>query len=250
MITKESAGYAGKRTVRIHDKLSLLAILCQKNIARFVGNPQIAAPTKRNLDLAHQPRSETFPIPLPPYLPRSISLPTTTTLSKNPQLSRAGTFSLSLRGAQKNFRHAGSSTQALVLAVEDALLIWIVDAEIVLEPDAPPPPVSFPGTSVGGIGGVREVERTSGYLVWWIENDTWARYVVHCCARYHQVVSFSKILLSSHCILLTLVSGKDTPKHRLTHLLRPNHTRLHTTHCAQPCNTPNDGSRNYITCFL
>jgi hypothetical protein len=38
---------------------------------------------------------------------------------------------------------------------------------------------------------VREVERSPQRLVWWIENDTWARYVVHCCARYHNVVSFS-----------------------------------------------------------
>jgi hypothetical protein len=152
--------------VRIHDELSLLAISCQKNIARFTGNPHIVAPTNRDLDLAHQPRSETFPIPLPPYLPRPISLPTTTTLSTNPQRPHAGSFSLSLRGARKNIRHAGPSTQALVLAVEDALLTWIADAEIVLEPDAPQPPVSFPGTPVGGIDGVREVQRTSGHLVW------------------------------------------------------------------------------------
>jgi hypothetical protein len=54
-----------------------------------------------------------------------------------------------------------------VLAVEDALLTWIADAKIVLEPDTPPPPVSFPGAPVGGIDGVREVQRTSRHLMWW-----------------------------------------------------------------------------------
>ena len=42
---------------------------------------------------------------------------------------------------------------------------WITDTEIVLESDAPSPPVLFPGTPVGAIEGVREVQRTSGHLV-------------------------------------------------------------------------------------
>lgn len=51
--------------------------------------------------------------------------------------------------------------------------------------------VEFPGNMVGGQENMREVERTPLRLVWWIE-DSWVRYVVHCCARYHEVVSFSK----------------------------------------------------------
>ncbi|PCH43368.1 hypothetical protein WOLCODRAFT_164382 [Wolfiporia cocos MD-104 SS10] len=42
-----------------------------------------------------------------------------------------------------------------------------------------------------------------------VPDDAFARYVVHCCARLHGVVSFSK----------------DDPLHRLTHHLRPNVTQ-------------------------
>jgi len=93
---------------------------------------------------------------------------------------------------------------------------------VVRDPDAQRQPLSrqdghqvqfqFPGRPVAGMEVVREVERSPQRLVWWIENDTWARYVVHCCARYHNVISFSK----------------DTPTHRLTHILRPNATRMDT----------------------
>ncbi|KAF8973014.1 hypothetical protein BDZ97DRAFT_1778762 [Flammula alnicola] len=54
-----------------------------------------------------------------------------------------------------------------------------------------------------------EVSRTPLQLVWRITDDSFARYVVHCCARYHEIVSFSK----------------GTSEQRLTYLLRPNVTR-------------------------
>jgi hypothetical protein len=69
------------------------------------------------------------------------------------------------------------------------------DVVVVRNPDArlsqPDGQFLFPGRAVAGLEDVREVERSPQRLVWWIENDTWARYVVHCCARYHNVVSFS-----------------------------------------------------------
>jgi len=117
------------------------------------------------------------------------------------------------------------------------------DVVVVRDPDAqlsrPDGQFQFPGRAVAGLEDVREVERSPQRLVWWIENDTWARYVVHCCARYHNVVSFSTfhrflsalsfllrwILSDAHAIPL---SGKDTPTHRLTHILRPNATRPDT----------------------
>jgi hypothetical protein len=105
--------------------------------------------------------------------------------------SNAGQFGLSLRGMRKALRRSGSRTQALVRGVEDELMRWLGDVEVVLNPGGIPPGFQFPGRAVAGEEGIREVERSPQRLVWWIENDTWARYVVHCCARYHNIVSFS-----------------------------------------------------------
>jgi hypothetical protein len=159
--------------------------------ACFSGNPHVVAPSKRDLDLSHSHKLETFPIPLPPFLPRSVSLPPTVTPTIDPRASHAGYFSLSLKGARKNLRRAGPHTQALVRAVETTLLLWIDEGTVIIDPDAPPPPITFPGTLVGGIEGVYEVQHTAEQLVWQIQDDAWARYVIHCCARYHEVVSFS-----------------------------------------------------------
>ncbi|KAH9062471.1 hypothetical protein EDB87DRAFT_1712526 [Lactarius vividus] len=162
--------------------------------ARFTDNPHITAPSKRDLEPPLPTLLTTFPVPLPPYLPRSAPLPASTPPATDAKASSAGQFSLSLRGMRKALRRSGARTEALVRGVEDELTRWLGE---------------FPGRAVAGEEGIREVERSPQRLVWWIENDTWARYVVHCCARYHGVVSFSK----------------DTPTHRLTHILRPNVTR-------------------------
>lgn len=89
--------------------------------------------------------------------------------------------------------------------IEDELVRWLRgedDVVVVRDPDVQqlqslssqdghPFQFQFPGRPVAGMEDVREVERSPQRLVWWIENDTWARYVVHCCARYHNVISFS-----------------------------------------------------------
>jgi hypothetical protein len=67
---------------------------------------------------------------------------------------------------------------------------WLSGVEVVMNPDKESG-YQFPGRAVAGLEDIREVERSPQRLVWWIESDTWARYVVHCCARYHNVVSFS-----------------------------------------------------------
>ncbi|KAI0302740.1 hypothetical protein BC826DRAFT_986029 [Russula brevipes] len=146
--------------------------------ARFTDNPHIAAPSKRDLEPSLPPRTPLQPLP-----------------------ARHAQGAPPLRRAD----------QALVRGIEDELTRWLrgVEVEVVRDPDAQPPGCQFPGRALAGREDVREVERTPLRLVWWIEDDTWARYVVHCCARYHNVVSFSK----------------DTPTHRLTHILRPNATR-------------------------
>ncbi|KAI0295837.1 hypothetical protein B0F90DRAFT_1811406 [Multifurca ochricompacta] len=182
--------------------------------AHFTDNPHIAIPSKHDLELSLPTLQATFPIPLPPYLPRSTPLPATVPSTSDAKASNAGQFSLSLRGMRKALRRAGPRTQALVRGVEDELTRWLSGVEIVLNPPSPESSeYQFPGRAivvvVGGQECIREIERSPQQLVWWIENDTWARYIVHCCARYHNIVSFSK----------------DTPTHRLTHILRPNATR-------------------------
>jgi hypothetical protein len=41
---------------------------------------------------------------------------------------------------------------------------------------------------------VKEVQRTPLQLVWDVD-DNFTRYIVHCCARYHEIVSFSGFCL-------------------------------------------------------
>ena len=91
---------------------------------------------------------------------------------------------------RKALRRSGARTEALVCGVEDELTRWLSEVAVVLNP-ASEGGHQFPGRAVAGEEGIREVERSPQRLVWWIENDTWARYIVHCCARYHNVVSFS-----------------------------------------------------------
>ncbi|KAJ3733610.1 hypothetical protein DFJ43DRAFT_1223251 [Lentinula guzmanii] len=94
----------------------------------------------------------------------------------DPISADAGRFSFSIKGMRRDLRRAGYRAERLVRQVETEILEWL---------DA------------------------GGQLIWRIPDDAFARYVVHCCARYHNVVSFSKEAAGS----------------RLTYLLRPNVTR-------------------------
>ena len=140
---------------------------------------------------------------------------------------------------RKALRRSGPRTQALVRGVEEELMCWLSGVEVVMNPDKASG-YQFPGRAVAGLEDIREVERSPQRLVWWIESDTWARYVVHCCARYYNVVSFStsiwflpnssplpvfKVLLWWMRYIHIPITGKDTSTHRLTHILRPNATR-------------------------
>lgn len=65
----------------------------------------------------------------------------------------------------------------------------------------------FPGRLIGSYAnnepqnedaerhGIWEVSRTPLRLVWAIESDAFTRYIAHCCARYHSVVSFSMCIV-------------------------------------------------------
>ena len=48
-----------------------------------------------------------------------------------------------------------------------------------------------PMSSLNPDGPIREVNRTPSELIWDIDNDPFARYVVHCVCRWHSIVSFS-----------------------------------------------------------
>lgn len=138
----------------------------------------------------------TFPEPLPPYLPRNVKLPTTPNIPvTDPPSANAGRFSLSLKGMRKDLRRAGGRAQALVRDVESEMLQWLAIGGTVLSPDAPAggnTGLDGMGTPVGAMGTIYEVSRTPLQLVWRITDDAFARYVVHCCARYHEIVSFSE----------------------------------------------------------
>jgi hypothetical protein len=94
---------------------------------------------------------------------------------------------------RKELRKAGARAQHLVEDVESEIVSWLCDGTVFLSPDEMDPnDLEFPGKAVGGSGAINEVARTPLQLVWAISEDGFARYVVHCCARYHDIVSFSK----------------------------------------------------------
>ncbi|KAI0930138.1 hypothetical protein AcV5_006928 [Taiwanofungus camphoratus] len=180
----------------------------RKENARFVGNVHIVTPSKSDFSVSPPDKQSTFPQPLPHYLARNNTVPATVLAIHDPNSANAGRFSLSLRGMRRELRKHGPGTQVLVRDVENEIVSWLADGGIIPLPDAATE-MSFPGISVGNTESIREVSRTPLQLVWSIEDNSFTRYVVHCCARYHDVVSFSK----------------ETSGQRLTYLLRPNVTR-------------------------
>jgi len=179
----------------------------RKENARFAGNAHIVLPSKRDYALVAPHNQSTFPQPLPNYLSRNNAVPTAVLPGCEPTSANAGRFSMSLKGMRRELRKSGPRTEQLVRELEDEILAWL-DGGVMLEPDTAAE-ISLPGRPVDSGETVKEVSRTPLQLVWWIEDNSWTRYVVHCCARYHEVVSFSK----------------DTSNQRLTYLLRPNVTR-------------------------
>ncbi|TCD70327.1 hypothetical protein EIP91_003956 [Steccherinum ochraceum] len=187
---------AGKRWVR------------RKDNARFAGNPHIVAASSRDYQLRPPSTRTTFPEPLPIYLSRNTLVPSAHPGLREPHSANAGRFSMSLKGMRRDLRKAGPRAQVLAGEIEEEVVGWLRRGGVVLDPDANEAAEGM-RTPVGTTGGIVEVSRTPLQLVWLIEDDAFARYVVHCCARYHSIVSFSK----------------DTSGQRLTYLLRPNVTR-------------------------
>jgi len=197
-IGKGSVGSGGRRTVGFAGTTrERTGFTDSVSSARFVGNPHVVAATKNDYQIPPPDVKSTFPEPLPTYLSRNAPISILTPASKpDPNSSSAGRFSLSIKGMRKELRKAGARAQHLVKDVESEIVSWLRDGTVFLSPDEKDPnDLEFPGKPVGGSGAIHEVARTPLQLVWAISEDGFARYVVHCCARYHDVVSFSEFLL-------------------------------------------------------
>lgn len=184
--------------------------------------------SKRDYTLQTPQVQSTFPEPLPAYLPRTVKLPTAPTLpGTDPNSANAGRFSLSLKGMRRDLRRAGGRAEALVKDVESEMVQWLAIGGTVLSPDGAQAGLEAVGSPVGTTGTIFEVSRTPLQLIWRITDDAFARYVVHCCARYHEIVSFSKLnaLANASFDIHFPSTGKGNDEHRLTYLLRPNVTR-------------------------
>ncbi|KAL0570512.1 hypothetical protein V5O48_011458, partial [Marasmius crinis-equi] len=182
----------------------------RKENAQFVGNPHVVAATRKDYQIQSTPIKATFPEPLPPYLPRTAKVPSRNAPELDPNSANAGRFSMSLKGMRRDLRKFGYRAEVLVRDIEAEIILWLDAGGAVISPDLRNEDVlEFPGRALEDTQTVFEVSRTPLKLVWDTSSDGFARYVVHCCARFHNVVSFSKD-----------VSGK-----RLTYLLRPNVTR-------------------------
>ncbi|KAF5351738.1 hypothetical protein D9756_007679 [Leucocoprinus leucothites] len=183
----------------------------RKDNAHFVGNPHVVAATKKDYNLPAPSNKSTFPEPLPPYLPRTSKVPVATLPTRDPVSANAGRFSLSMKGMRKELRRAGGRAEALVRIVEAEMMLWL-QGGVMLRPDESNAAELANSQVKSGKGrviestGIIEISRSPLQLVWSISDDAFARYVIHCCARYHEVVSFSK----------------GDSDNRLTYLLRPN----------------------------
>ncbi|EJF65508.1 hypothetical protein DICSQDRAFT_144145 [Dichomitus squalens LYAD-421 SS1] len=213
-----SPSVSGKRNRR-DDKEGKRWVRRKEN-ARFVGNVHIVAPAKKDFSVPIPSSQPTFPEPLPNFLSRNNPIPAAVPTVREPASANAGRFSLSLKGTRRQLRNSGPRIELLVKELEDVILDWLSTGGIVLSPDASAP-LDLPGKPIGSTDAVWEVSRTPLQLVWNVEDNAFTRYVVHCCARYHEVVSFSK----------------DTSGQRLTYLLRPNVTRP-TRYAAPTLDTP------------
>ncbi|KAI0339792.1 hypothetical protein BDW22DRAFT_1421976 [Trametopsis cervina] len=175
--------------------------------ARFVGNPHIVLASRKDFAIPLPNTRQTFPQPLPTYLSRNNPIPAAIPTTREPTSASAGRFSLGLKGMRKELRKSGPRTELLVYEVESEIMGWLAN-NVWLNPDDTLTS-DEDGLAIGTSGSITQVSRTALQLVWSITDDAFARYVVHCCARYHSIVSFSKD-----------VSGR-----RLTYILRPNISR-------------------------
>ena len=200
-------------------------------VARFVHNPHIVQASKHDYSLEPPSTRSTFPVPLPPYLPRGVAVPSTRLPVPDAASANSGRFSLGLKGMRRDLRRNGARAERLVKEIETELVEWLVGGTILLPDKENGVEVSFPGRAIGSYaseeidkedaehGGIWEVSRTPLQLVWAIENDAFTRYVAHCCARYHSVVSFSACSWSVSYAYLTTRARRQRRLKSSPHLL-------------------------------
>lgn len=101
---------------------------------------------------------------------------------------------MGLKGMRRDLRKSGGRAEALIRDVEYAMIQWLTLGGTVLAPDNTThrDTGEIQSTLVGSTGTVFEVSRTPLQLIWKISDDAFARYIVHCCARYHEIISFSR----------------------------------------------------------
>lgn len=157
--------------------------------ARFAANPHITLPTARDHSLTLPLKRPTFPEPLPAYLPRTSLAPSPLPPPPNPTSAYAGHFSHSLKGVRRTLRKSNKA-RALVKVVETELLEWL-NTTVVVNPQNQ---IGGGGRSLHEHPAIREISRTAGEMTWSVSDDAFARYIVHCVARWYGVISFSKYL--------------------------------------------------------
>ncbi|KAK7472633.1 hypothetical protein VKT23_000746 [Stygiomarasmius scandens] len=211
--TKANAPVQRSKKSKVNDNEGKRWVRRKEN-AQFIGNPHIVSASKKDFVVPVVTVKTTFPEPLPNYLSRNTKISSTTVPGRDNSSANAGRFSLSLKGMRRDLRRSGFRAQVLVRDIETEILEWLETGGTVMGPDIDNKAhsedlASLSGRPVGETSTIDELSRTPLQLVWRVPEDAFARYVIHCCARFHGVVSFSKEL-----------SGT-----RLTYLLRPNVTR-------------------------
>lgn len=157
-------------------------------LARFAHNPHVVQASKKDFTVPTPNARTTFPQPLPSYLARNTPVPAATPTTRQPVSASAGRFSMGLKGMRKQLRRSGPRAELLVQEVETEMMAWLANS-IWFNPDNNVR--GHPGVPIGTSTAITEVSRSAAQLIWAIEDDAFARYVVHCCARYHNIVSFS-----------------------------------------------------------
>lgn len=129
-----------------------------------------------------------------------------------------------MKGIRRDLKKSGPRAQCLIADIEKEVIDWVSSDESILDPDIQSSlNTPIEGTHVGRTC-ITQISRTPLQMVWNVADDPFTRYVVHCCARFHGIVSFSAshILIPEGTKCLTRLAGKDCSGRRLTYLLRPN----------------------------
>lgn len=162
-------------------------------VARFVGNGYIVKPSTKDFALSLSLPRSTFPKPLPPFIPRHLSAPSASLPHRDPASANAGRYSLSLTGVRRELRRSGPGAEQIVLDIEQELMEWLETGGILISPDSQHvhPLAGTSGVPLGSSQSIIEVHRSPTELIWRIDKD-FPRFLLHCVARFHGVVSFSK----------------------------------------------------------